>query len=205
MAAVRLASEHDPVPTKPHVKPLALLPIADGCDELEIMTLYDVLTRAGVHVVTATVGQKKMNMIEAAYGMKIRGQKTIEDSVYERYDLIVLPGGIGASKLRDCDLLARMLKLQKQEQRWYAAIDTAPSTVFITHDLLPAHATCHPSKVRFMNEHFINEEVVLMGRCVTSQGPGTAMAFSLKLVEVLCGPEQANKVAQQVLVPFPMP
>jgi protein deglycase len=92
MAASRLASAHDPMPTKPHVKPLALLVMADGSEELETMTIYDTLIRGGVHVVTAQVGQKKMNIVQALHGLKLRAHRSLEDCVYDRYDLIVLPG-----------------------------------------------------------------------------------------------------------------
>jgi protein deglycase len=96
-----------------------------------------------------------------------------------------------------------MLKLQKQEHRLYAAIGTSPAVVFGTHELLEGHATSHPSQVRYMDEHYVDQEVVVANRCVTSQGPGTAIQFSLKLVALLCGEHEAFRVAEQLLYPMP--
>lgn len=206
MAATRLASAHDPVPAQSHhIKPLVLLPLADGSDELEALTIYDALTRGGADVVTASVGEKKKSIVVAAHGMKLRALKPLEDCIYDRFDLIVLPGGVGAAKLRDCDLLIRMLKLQKQKHRYIAAIGDAPTAVLATFDLLDGPATCHQTKVRFMGERFINEPVVVTGHCVTSQGAATALEFAMTLVQLVCSAEEATKAAKQLLYPLTMP
>jgi protein deglycase len=111
--------------------------------------------------------------------------------------------GIGASKLRDCDLLTRMLKLQKQEQRYYAAIGDAPAVVLVAHDLLAGRATCHPTKVRLMGEQYVKQSVVVADHCVTSPGAGTATEFALKLASLVCSQDEAVDAAKQLLAQAP--
>ncbi|GLE01301.1 hypothetical protein PINS_up010131 [Pythium insidiosum] len=191
------------MPAQPHVKPLALLPMADGSDELEIATIYDVLSAGGMHVVTAVVETHKMNVVQGAHGKRLRARKALEDCIFNRYDVIALPGGIGASKLAECDLLQRMLKLQKQEHRWIAANGTAAALVLGANDLIDGHATCDPSGIRFLGEHFIDQDVVVSEHVVTSQGPGTAMKLALKLISLVCGEDEAGYTGRKLLYPLP--
>lgn len=82
----------EPVDPNLHVKPRALIAVADGSDEFETLTLSDVLTRGGMHVILAAVGANKHNIVEGNFGMKIQAEKSIDQCSYESYDLIVLPG-----------------------------------------------------------------------------------------------------------------
>lgn len=77
---------------RPHVKPRALIVIADGSDELETLVLSDVLTRGDMHVSIACVGLKKDNLVDGSFGLKIKAEHAFEDCSYRNYELIVLPG-----------------------------------------------------------------------------------------------------------------
>jgi 4-methyl-5(b-hydroxyethyl)-thiazole monophosphate biosynthesis len=113
-----------------------------------------------------------------------------------------VPGGsAGAAALGKNRALIEMLKQQRSLRRWYAAICAAPALVLAPHDLLEGkRATCYPS-FKDQLPRYIEAPVVVDGHCVTSQGPGTALAFALKLVELLQGEDKSRKLAEQMVAP----
>ncbi|CEG35091.1 Putative transcriptional regulator DJ-1 [Plasmopara halstedii] len=180
----------------------ALIPIADGTEEIEAITLADVLTRGGVQVTLATVGKNPNNIVIMSRGIKLQGDVTIEACVGKSFDLIVIPGGMpGAEHLRDSKELVTLLKQQKENGNLYGAICAAPAVVLHSHGLLASGpATSYPTfESKMTGVDYKHENVVVNGKCVTSRGPGTAMAMGIKLVELLCGFEKAQLVAQGLL------
>ena len=178
-----------------------LVPIADGTEEIEAVCIIDTLRRAGAEVTVASV----MDSLEvkASRGVNLVADKAISECSHETYDAIALPGGIpGAEHLRDSELLIDMLKKQREAGRIYAAICASPAVVFEHHGLLEGKkATCHPAFVKDLsNQELVENRVVVDGTCVTSRGPGTAIEFALKLIEVLFDKEAAEKVAEPMLV-----
>ena len=175
-----------------------LIPIADGSEELEAVSIIDILRRARISVTVASVNGLQ---ITASRGTKIVADKFIDDCLTVQYDLIALPGGMpGAEHLRDSKALAILLKRQWQEGRLYAAICAAPAIVLQHHGLLAGHrATCAPGYGGQI-EHLVPAEarVVVDGTCVTSVGAGTAIEFALKLVELLCDEQIARSIAQHI-------
>ena len=177
-----------------------LVPIADGVEEIEAVSIIDVLRRAGAEVTVASVQKLQ---VTASRGVKLVADKPISQCTGETYDLIALPGGMpGAEHLRDCQELEVMLKKQDQENRLIAAICASPAVVLLPHGLLDKRrATCHPNFVEKLKETEAAESrVVVDGNCVTSRGPGTALEFALKLVELLFGKEKARQTAEPMLV-----
>jgi len=178
----------------------ALVPIADGSEEIEAVCIIDTLRRAGVQVTVASVGQLQ---VTASRGVKLVADVQIADCVGRTYDAIALPGGMpGAEHLRDSPELIELLRQQKQTGRLYAAICAAPAVVLQHHKLLErTRATCFPGMRGKLDPAYASDErVVVDGNCVTSQGPGTALEFALKLVELLVGPAIAREVGQAMLV-----
>ncbi len=174
-----------------------LVPIADGTEELEAVAIIDILRRAGAEVVVASVGVEGLQ-VTASRGVKITADREINSCVNETFDLIALPGGIpGAEHLRDSVSLVQLLKRQQQEGRSIGAICAAPVVVLQHHNLIGGRkATCHPSrKEALFNPEAAHQRVVVDGTLITSQAPGTAIEFALKLVELLFGPQKAGEVA----------
>ncbi len=179
----------------------ALVPIADGSEEIEAVCIIDILRRAGMEVVVASVDDLQ---ITASRGVKLMADAFITECTEETFDLIALPGGIpGAEHLRDSTELVGMLKKQKQAGRLYAAICASPAVVFQPHGLLAGKkATCHPGRINSLeNKEAVDFRVVVDGNCITSQGPGTAMEFALKLVELLLGRKKMEEVEGPLVMP----
>ena len=177
-----------------------LVPIADGSEDIETATIVDVLRRAGATVTVASVGSPQVTM---AHGLKLVADQVISECVDTSYDLIALPGGMpGAEHLRDSKELAEMLKRQQQDGKLYAAICASPAVVLNHHGLLTERkATAYPGFAeKLENTEAIDSRVVVDGNCITSRGPGTAMEFALKLVEILYGEQKARDIAQSMLV-----
>jgi 4-methyl-5(b-hydroxyethyl)-thiazole monophosphate biosynthesis len=177
-----------------------LVPIADGTEEIEAVCIIDVLRRAGAAVTVASTGELQ---VTASRGVKLIADKLIGDCMDETYDLVVLPGGMpGAAHLRDSKDLESILTQQKNQGRLYGAICAAPAIVLQHHGLLgQRQATCHPGFVSYLeNMESVESRVVVDGNCVTSRGPGTALEFALKLVELLYGDEKAREVAEPMVI-----
>jgi 4-methyl-5(b-hydroxyethyl)-thiazole monophosphate biosynthesis len=179
----------------------ALVPIADGTEEIEAVCIIDVLRRVGVSVTVASVDQLH---VSASRGTKLVADRLIGDCVDETYDLVALPGGMPAVEhLRDSKDLEAILKRQRREGRLYAAICAAPVVVLQHHGLLDGRrATCHPDFADQLHDaaDVENRVVVVDGPCITSRGPGTALEFALKLVELLYDEQKAQGVAERMLV-----
>lgn len=177
-----------------------LVPIADGTEELEAVTIIDVLRRAGAQVTVASVGGLQ---VTASHGVHLVADTLISDCSGKPYDLIVLPGGIpGAQNLCDSSLLGVLLKRQHDEGRLYAAICASPAVVLEHHGLLAGkNATCYPSfSDQLKSATVTSSRVVVDGQCITSQGPGSALEFALTLVEALFSQEKAEEIAQAMVV-----
>ena len=185
-----------------------LVPIANGSEEIEAVTIIDTLVRGGIKVTVANVHDEAASLqVTCSRGVKLVADCHISAAVGP-FDAIVLPGGMpGAEHLRDCPQLTVLLKQQQQDGRLTAAICAAPAVVLSAHGLLPASgtaATCYPADKFKALVPFVDEKTVLQGTVLTSQGPGTAMPFALVLVHLLAGADKAASVAKEMLVPAPV-
>lgn len=177
-----------------------LVPIADGTEEIEAVCIIDVLRRAGASVTVASVDKLQ---VTASRGVKLVADILIADCVNGTYDLIALPGGMpGVEHLCDSKDLEKILKRQQLDGRLYAAICASPAVVLQHHGLLgQRRATSHPNFIQQLEDTSAAEtRVVVDGTCITSRGPGTALEFALKLVELLYGEPKAREIAQTMIV-----
>ncbi|WP_313054622.1 DJ-1 family glyoxalase III [Pseudomonas lopnurensis] len=179
-----------------------LIPVADGSEDLETVTLVDVLRRAEFDVVVASAEERRM--LTGARGTRITADAMLLDVLAQDFDLIVLPGGMpGAKTLGELEPLAERVRQQAAAGREFAAICAAPAMALHAYGVLRGRrVTCYPS----MSEHlssatFVDQPVVVDGNCITSQGPATALEFALTLVERLAGKGKRRQVAADMLVP----
>jgi 4-methyl-5(b-hydroxyethyl)-thiazole monophosphate biosynthesis len=183
-------------------KPDILVPLAQGCEELEAVTITDLLTRAGFNVVTAGLDDKP---VKASRGMVLMPDTTMQQVMDKSFDLMVLPGGLpGADHLRENELVQAKLKQMIAEDRYTAAICAAPMALATAGALEDKTATSYPGsldKFPVAGLKYVDDPVVIDGKVVTSRGPGTAMDFALTLIELLAGKEQRDAVEGPLLRP----
>jgi len=176
----------------------AILILAPGYEELEAVAVIDILRRAGIEIVIA--GTEK-GPIASARDVKIVTDATLDQVMDQDFDLVVLPGGLDATeRLASDKRVLSMLKRQLQTQGIIGAICAAPS-VLDRHGLSKGKTiTCHPVCRETIKQSALAEDrVVQDGLLVTSQGPGTALEFALRLVERLEGTEKMQEVNKGVL------
>ncbi len=172
-----------------------LVPLAQGCEELEAVTIIDLLRRAGIEVVTAGLDDLP---VTASRGVVLIPDTTLEDAINREFDMVILPGGLpGADYLDQDSRIQTLLQKMAAENKYTAAICAAPK-VFASAGLLAGkRATSFPGtleKLNLTNTTLDAEPVVIDGKVITSRGPGTAMDFALTLIECLVGVEKRDEV-----------
>ncbi len=176
--------------------------LAPGFEELEAVTVIDVLRRGGIEVIIAGLQE---GPIPSARDVKIVPDTTLEALNPEEIDLVVLPGGLpGVENLKKDPRVKELLSRIREKGKKCAAICAAPGALAAFGLLEGKRATIYPSlKSELKGAQIEDAPVVVDGDIITSQGPGTAMTFAFKLLETLAGPEQAREIAQQMLVSWP--
>ena len=179
----------------------ALITVADGVEDLEAVTLIDVLRRAGIEVLVASIESRRM--VSCAHGTRLTADAMLLDVLAQDFDLIVLPGGLpGAQHLADCQPLAERVREQAGAGKLFAAICASPALALQAYGVLKQRRmTCYPAfSEQLSGCTFVDQAVVVDGNCITSQGPGTALEFALTLVEQLLGKASRSAVAKGMLV-----
>ena len=177
-----------------------LIPVANGTEDIEAVTLIDVLRRAGMAVTVASVGNARE--VTCANGTRIVADSLHADVAGRSFDLIALPGGMpGAEHLRDTPALIAQLRAQDARGGLFAAICASPGVVLASHGLIGTRkATAYPGFEKLLPPgSFVAERVVRDGHLVTSRGPGTALEFALALVEAVGLGAQAEQLASGML------
>ncbi|MDG3087363.1 DJ-1/PfpI family protein [Vibrio hannami] len=181
-----------------------LVPIAPGTEEMEAITIIDILVRAGYDVTTASADFDGNLTMKASRGVTLTADCKLVDVADEEFDVIALPGGVAGSEVfRDSTLLVEMVKQQKYDGRWMAAICAAPALVLQTHNIYPgALMTCHPSFQEHIPEKLWRVKRVttdINNKLITSQGPGSALELAMEIIIRLSGKEHAWKVAEPMV------
>lgn len=179
-----------------------LIPIAEGCEELEAVTLIDLLRRAGIEVVVAGL---RDGPVKASRGVVLLPDCNLDQVLGDTFDMMVLPGGLpGADNLDADPRIHAMLQRMAEEGRYTAAICAAPK-VLLNAGLLDGHkATAYPGVIDGepgVNSEFLDDPVVNDGLVMTSRGPGTALDFALALIEQLLGADKRKEVEIPLMRP----
>jgi protein deglycase len=173
--------------------------LAEGFEEIEAVTIVDVLRRAGVETMTVGVSSDR---IRGAHGIELRADATLDEISQQGWAMVVLPGGIpGATNLRDDPKVQDLLRSQHAAGGQLAAICAAPIALHSAGVLAGRRATSYPGFEKDLDGvDYGTDPVVQDGTITTSRGPGTAMAFALVLVERLVGADKAATLKQGMLV-----
>ncbi|CAI2738078.1 unnamed protein product, partial [Dicrocoelium dendriticum] len=173
---------------------------AIGAEEIETITVADVLSRAGIAVTLG--GLQGDGVLKCAHDIGIKANAPLTDLRSKLYDAIVMPGGLGGAKaMAGSSLVKEMLLAHEKADKYIAAICAAPIGLQAHGIALGKKLTAYPSfRDQLPGFKFCDEAVVVDGKLVTSRGPGTAMQFALKLVELLVNRKTAVKLAEGLLV-----
>ena len=173
--------------------------LADGFEEIEGLTVVDLLRRAGVHVTTVSITGE--HTIHGAHGIDVQADKLFGEVAYTEQDMVVLPGGMpGTLHLGGHEGVKQVLEQFCREKKYIAAICAAPSVLGKYGMLKGRKATSYPGfKDALLGAEYVYDKVVADEYFITSRGMGTAIAFALKLIELLVGEEQAKKIGESII------
>lgn len=184
--------------------------LADGFEEIEALTVVDILRRAEINTVTVSIMGRKE--VHGAHDIDVMADLLFEDVDYSKCQMIVLPGGGGgATNLDNHKNLVDNMKQFDSEGKWIAAICAAPMIMGHHNMYNGRKATIYKGMEAELNTLsngefvdnggiYVDEKVVVDGNIITSQGPATAMLFALKLVEKLKGKETSQSLSQALLL-----
>jgi len=177
-----------------------LVPLADGCEELEAVTIIDLLRRAGIEVVSAGLNP---GVVKASRGVQLVPDLTLDSALQDEYDMVVLPGGMpGAAHLKSDPRILRLLKDMAAAGKYTAAICAAPMVLAEAGVLEGRQATSYPSFLDALPGVTVSAAAVVQdGKVLTSRGPGTAMDFALALIETLAGADKRQQVEAALVRP----
>lgn len=173
----------------------ALVLLADGFEEIEAVTIIDVLRRGDVAVTTASLSGQQ---VKGSHDISVRSDTLLDSVSVDDFDALVLPGGPAAKTLREEPRVQAAIRRAAQTGKLLAAVCAAPTALEAAGVLAGKRATAYPGSA-LPSASYVEERVVEDGDVVTSRGPGTTMAFALKLVERLSGAEAARKTGERLL------
>lgn len=176
----------------------ALILLAPGFEEIELVTVVNILRRAEVEV---TIAGTTPDPVLGRSRIQVVADVSIDEVTGFGFDLIVLPGGQpGTQNLASDTRVKQILSNAAEEKGYISAICAAPSILAAYGYLTGKKATSHPSVIpEMVSVEYSEDLVVVDGRWVTSRAAGTAMVFAFKLVELLMGPEKVRTVNQGVM------
>ena len=170
--------------------------LADGFEDIEGLTVVDLLRRAGIDIKTVSI--KETTQIQTSHGITMLTDTTFAETDFADADMLVLPGGMpGTLNLMDSELVNQVIKKFQAEGKIVAAICAAPSVLGAAGVLEGRHATCHPGfESKLTGAITCEDAVVVDGNIITSRGMGTGIEFSLALLD--CLTDYDEEVAAQV-------
>ena len=173
--------------------------LADGFEEVEAITVVDLLRRADIDVTLISINDNVE--ILGAHGIVISADKVFEEVGFSDVDMLILPGGVtGTKNLAKHSDLIEQLKDFNENNKMIAAICAAP-TVLGANDILKGRkATCYPGlENELIGAYIVDENVVCDENIITSKGLGTAIEFSLTIISHFQGSEMAQKIRKAII------
>ena len=175
--------------------------LADGFEEVEALTVSDLLFRAGIP--TALVSVNKEPVVTSSHDLTVVADICIDALDLNDYDMLILPGGMpGTPNLKNSRILTDALKEFFEAGKPVSAICAAPTILAELGLLSGKKATCYPTRLPVLAENgaeALDEQVVRCGNILTSQGVGTAIPFALAIIESILGKERADEIAASIV------
>lgn len=182
--------------------PRVLVPFAQGVEEIEFVSVVDILRRAGIDVVTVALDSA---YVTGRSNMMIKADMNLDDVLDEDWDMMVLPGGLpNADLLRQDERVKSLVQRLHEQGKFLAAICAAPAALAAFGVVEGKRVTSYPAMKMAIQELaptaiYVVDEVVEDGHLITSRGAGTAIAFALRLVAVLCGEKKSMEIRTAIV------
>ena len=173
--------------------------MADGCEEIEGLTVVDLVRRAGIEIEMISVSGEKT--VTGSHKIAFQTDVSKADADFASYDGIVLPGGMpGTTHLMEDDTVNRVIKEFATSGKLVAAICAAPSVLGNAGLLEGKKATCYPGvESKLTGADFVTDPVAKDGNIITSRGLGTAIDFAAEIVAYLNGKIVADKLKTSII------
>lgn len=173
--------------------------LADGFEEIEGLTVVDILRRAGMEAKMISIMERKE--ICGSHKISVQADALFEDVDFAQLDGVVLPGGMpGTLDLGAHAGVNEIIKSFAREGRLVAAVCAAPSVLGQAGLLQGRKATCYPGyEDKLTGAEVIYDEVAEAGNIITSRGMGTTIAFALRITAYLAGEEKAQELAEKII------
>ncbi len=173
-----------------------LVPLAEGFEEIEAVTIIDLLRRSGIETVTAALTS---NPVKGSHGITVTADEIFDEK--SDFDAIVLPGGMPGSKnLKNDPRIINIIRRINRSGGLTAAICAAPIVLSEAGVLKNRKFTCYPGYEKDIPEGIhIKEHVVIDGSIITGMGAGPAPLFTLKIIEYLKDKETAQRIKEQII------
>ncbi len=170
-----------------------LVPLAQGCEEIEAVTIINILRRAGIEVLSAGLDGQP---VKASRGVTLLADATLDEALRQEFDMVVLPGGQpGTNNLNADPRIIALLRDMAAKGKYTCAICAAPLVLGHAGLLQGKQATSYPGSLDATSGATLSAApVVRDGKVITSRGPGAALDFSLELVETLAGKTRREQV-----------
>lgn len=180
------------------MKKAAIL-IADGCEEIEALTVVDILRRADITIDMISI--RNLGKAKGSHGITFLTDKNIKETDFREYDALILPGGMpGTEHLQNNAKVVHEVQTFFEQKKLVAAICAAPTVLSYAGILSGKKAICYPGlEKKFRDAVITEEDVVLDGNVITSRGLGTAISFALAIIEYLCGKEKAETISSSIV------
>lgn len=177
-----------------------LVPLADGFEEIEAISIIDILRRAEIGVTTASLAHG--TQVRGAHGITVHADTTFAEAGERTFDAIVLPGGPAYQALLKHDGVRAALERHKSAGKLTAAICASPAVLAHAGLLAGRKAACYPSVEGDVSKvaTLVRTPVCVDGNIVTSRGPATAAAFAVQLVAELVGEARSRQIASDLLL-----
>jgi 4-methyl-5(b-hydroxyethyl)-thiazole monophosphate biosynthesis len=181
--------------------PNALVLLAPGFEEIEAITVIDLLRRASIEVTTAGL---VINPITGSHDIPVIADVYYKDISHDDFDLLVLPGGQpGTNNLKKDPLILEWIENRFKKGKKIAAICAAPTVLHAAGITEGIELTSYPSEeALFFRSKYLKESVVKHGTIITSRGVGTAIPFSLAIISDLQGDAMGREIADKILFNF---
>lgn len=180
----------------------AIVLLAKGFEEVEALTVVDVLRRGGVHCITCSINGEEE--VLGSHSIHVKANSLLEKTDVDKYDALVIPGGMpGSANLRDSEEVINLVKKFNNENKLIAAICAGPIVLGKADILTEKKATCYPGFENELGTELYCEEIVVQDKnIITSRGPATAIYFAFKILENLASEETVKNLKEAMLVNF---